>query len=341
MIIIVCAFCSSVRGVIHWQHSLHHIRFGWTFAGAPSLEGLLPRCRCHRLPHRCLRSGTFARGQGGTWCMFVAICSPNYLHSWLSFSLFGQSLLCDEQLSNCPVLILGNKIDKAGACGEDEIRQYFNLHGQTTGKVRRRLVLTRLIMKFFAFLLGSRCTSWSSWQASGVVHVLCVASSRIWRRLPLASSIHLNTPTPTTHARTQWPRRLGGNGRELLNLVCKTPYNHPTIQVNSCLLLLPSLTQFCGHFFLFSSPPSASSFYASFFIFIKKSTIQNTNTHTHTNAIAAYLRCCWPVGTSFWIPPFVRSRTVRSLSIHTNFKMQFLYVLIDWKKCSFLHTPLE
>lgn len=72
--------------------------------------------------------------------------------------------------------------------------------------------------------LGSRGTSWSSWQASGVVHVLCVASSRIWRRLPLASSIHLNTPTPTTptHARTQWPRRLGGNGRELLNLVCQT-----------------------------------------------------------------------------------------------------------------------
>lgn len=44
------------------------------------------------------------------------------------------SLLCDEQLSNCPVLILGNKIDKMGACSEDEIRHYFNLNGQTTGK---------------------------------------------------------------------------------------------------------------------------------------------------------------------------------------------------------------
>jgi len=33
------------------------------------------------------------------------------------------------------VLILGNKIDKAGAASEDEIRHWFGLHGQTTGKV--------------------------------------------------------------------------------------------------------------------------------------------------------------------------------------------------------------
>jgi len=45
-----------------------------------------------------------------------------------------QSLLTDDQLSNVPVLILGNKIDKPGACSEDEMRHYFGLHGQTTGK---------------------------------------------------------------------------------------------------------------------------------------------------------------------------------------------------------------
>lgn len=44
------------------------------------------------------------------------------------------SLLTDEQLANCPVLILGNKIDRPGAASEDEIRHYFGLHGQTTGK---------------------------------------------------------------------------------------------------------------------------------------------------------------------------------------------------------------
>lgn len=44
------------------------------------------------------------------------------------------SLLTDEQISNAPVLILGNKIDIPGAASEDEIRHIFGLHGQTTGK---------------------------------------------------------------------------------------------------------------------------------------------------------------------------------------------------------------
>ena len=47
-----------------------------------------------------------------------------------------QSLLTDEQISNAPVLILGNKIDIPGAASEDELRMYFGLHGQSTGKVR-------------------------------------------------------------------------------------------------------------------------------------------------------------------------------------------------------------
>ena len=47
-----------------------------------------------------------------------------------------ESLLTDEQLSNCPILILGNKIDRPGAAGEDELRQVFGLFGQTTGRGR-------------------------------------------------------------------------------------------------------------------------------------------------------------------------------------------------------------
>ncbi|KAK2146376.1 hypothetical protein NP493_3643g00002 [Ridgeia piscesae] len=51
-----------------------------------------------------------------------------------TFRHFIQSLLTDEQISNAPVLILGNKIDIPGAASEDEIRHIFGLHGQTTGK---------------------------------------------------------------------------------------------------------------------------------------------------------------------------------------------------------------
>ena len=45
-----------------------------------------------------------------------------------------QSILNDEQLSECPIVILGNKIDKIGAAGEHELKQMFGLEGQTTGK---------------------------------------------------------------------------------------------------------------------------------------------------------------------------------------------------------------
>jgi len=44
------------------------------------------------------------------------------------------SLLSDEQLANCPILLLGNKIDKIGAAGEQEIRHVFNLNGKSTGQ---------------------------------------------------------------------------------------------------------------------------------------------------------------------------------------------------------------
>jgi len=44
------------------------------------------------------------------------------------------SLLADEQLASAPILLLGNKIDKPEAKGEDELRQYFGLYGLTTGK---------------------------------------------------------------------------------------------------------------------------------------------------------------------------------------------------------------
>lgn len=44
------------------------------------------------------------------------------------------SLMSDEQLASCPILILGNKIDKYGAAGEQEIRSLFKLYNKTTGQ---------------------------------------------------------------------------------------------------------------------------------------------------------------------------------------------------------------
>ncbi len=47
------------------------------------------------------------------------------------------SLLADEQLGHCPILVLGNKIDRPGAASEDQLRAYFELHN-TTGKVHSK-----------------------------------------------------------------------------------------------------------------------------------------------------------------------------------------------------------
>lgn len=60
------------------------------------------------------------------------------------------ALLSDDQISQLPILILGNKIDCAGAASEDELRTVFRLHGQTTGKgnIPRKELQTRPIEIF-------------------------------------------------------------------------------------------------------------------------------------------------------------------------------------------------
>lgn len=42
--------------------------------------------------------------------------------------------MTDETISNVPILILGNKIDRTDAISEEKLREIFGLYGQTTGK---------------------------------------------------------------------------------------------------------------------------------------------------------------------------------------------------------------
>lgn len=43
-------------------------------------------------------------------------------------------LIQDEDISEAPILILGNKIDKPGAVSEEELKAFLGIVGQTTGK---------------------------------------------------------------------------------------------------------------------------------------------------------------------------------------------------------------
>ena len=44
-------------------------------------------------------------------------------------------LLADECIAQCPIMILGNKIDKAGALSEVQLKHFLGLQDDCTGKV--------------------------------------------------------------------------------------------------------------------------------------------------------------------------------------------------------------
>lgn len=59
--------------------------------------------------------------------------------------------MTDETISNVPILILGNKIDRTDAISEEKLREIFGLYGQTTGKVREKSSGDILLRKFTVF----------------------------------------------------------------------------------------------------------------------------------------------------------------------------------------------
>ncbi|EFX77336.1 hypothetical protein DAPPUDRAFT_247913 [Daphnia pulex] len=64
------------------------------------------------------------------------------------------SLLADEQLGHCPILVLGNKIDRPGAASEEKLRVYFELHNTTgKGKTPRSQLSSRPLELFVCSVL--------------------------------------------------------------------------------------------------------------------------------------------------------------------------------------------
>ncbi|PNJ10001.1 SAR1A isoform 2 [Pongo abelii] len=61
-------------------------------------------------------------------CGLLGYIAAHFLH-WPH-----NALMTDETISNVPILILGNKIDRTDAISEEKLREIFGLYGQTTGK---------------------------------------------------------------------------------------------------------------------------------------------------------------------------------------------------------------
>lgn len=59
--------------------------------------------------------------------------------------------MTDETISNVPILILGNKIDRTDAISEEKLREIFGLYGQTTGKVKEKNLRGHIIEEIPSF----------------------------------------------------------------------------------------------------------------------------------------------------------------------------------------------
>ncbi len=109
-------------------------------------------------------------------------------------------MLTDEQVSHCPVLILGNKIDKATALSEDQLKQVLNCYALCTGKVlppsfpfallpaRPRRAAPTLTLRLCC-VAGSVVQVGVVFSSHGSVHVQRAEEAGLRGRIPLAGQL--------------------------------------------------------------------------------------------------------------------------------------------------------
>jgi GTP-binding protein SAR1 len=57
-----------------------------------------------------------------------------------------ESLISDEQVATCPILVLGNKIDKPNALSEEQLKWHLGIPNHCTGKVCQQSLVEYLSM---------------------------------------------------------------------------------------------------------------------------------------------------------------------------------------------------
>jgi hypothetical protein len=62
------------------------------------------------------------------------------------------NLLNDDSLSNIPIVVLGNKIDKSSAINEQETRDFFNIHNFNLENVNKVVFIVNNLIVLMNFL---------------------------------------------------------------------------------------------------------------------------------------------------------------------------------------------
>jgi len=166
---------------------LQRARFGPTTVPSVTASFSLLTPRSQSVSQRLRRSSTCVS-------LYAMLCSA----SALIVRFWSQKLLADDNLTNVPFLVLGNKIDKPEAVSEGDMLAQLGLLHHTTGKDVRMLIRAR----FLAPRPSSLTPPCVLWQLAGtegrgrapphrVVHVQHHAEDGLCRGFQMAWCPHL------------------------------------------------------------------------------------------------------------------------------------------------------